>query len=272
MGHKSNTLTIRQNFLETSLISTASLTFFNGLALLKSLSSIFKKFGVIITSETFNITSNKIFINLNLFYKSIKSSSLKKRIKTQTSCKSNKVCIISLNRWFSKFLKTRHNLIKLSLLNLNFLINSKPLLVLFNRTKKFLNTIFSRRFNLYLDFLKLSSLYLSSLISTKQYTLLLGQVFKFVSKKSHTKFIAFLKVLFKLLISESINLKQNGKQIMGVKFIINGKLQGKPRSTSVFLQEGIIPIQTLSKQIHFFQTTVFTLLGTFGLKLWVYKN
>lgn len=271
MGHKSNVLTIRQNFLETNLISTSSSTFFNSLYLLKSLNTIFKKHNVIITSETLNINNNIININLNIFYKSIKSSNLKKRIKSKVNYKSNELCTKNLNTWFNKFLKMRYSLVKLSLTNLNFLINSKPLLVLFNSTKKFLNTIFSRRFNLYLDFLKLSSLYLSNLISTKQYTLLLGQVFKFVSKKSHTKFVSFLKVLFSLLIIESKNFKSRNEQIMGVKFIINGKLQGKARSTSIFLQEGLIPIQSLSKQIHYSQTTVFTLLGTFGLKLWVYK-
>jgi len=271
MGHKSNVLTIRQNFLETNLISTSPATFFNSLSLLKALSTTFKKHGVIITSETFNITNNNIIVSLNLFYKSIKSSNLKKRIKQKTNNKSNMLCTKHLNAWFKRFLKTRHNLIRLSVTNLNFLINSKPLLVLFNSTKKFLSTIFSRRFNLYLDFLKLSSLYLSNLISTKQYTLLIGQVFKYVSKKSHTKFISFLKVLFNILITESNIIKLKSNRIMGVKFIINGKIQGKTRSSSIFLQEGIIPIQSLSKQIHYSQTTVFTLLGTFGLKLWVYK-
>ena len=58
---------------------------------------------------------------------------------------------------------------------------------------------------------------------------------------------------------------------MGIKFTINGKLQGKARATGSFLQEGSIPIQTLSANIEYFQVTTFTLLGTFGLKMWVYR-
>ena len=63
----------------------------------------------------------------------------------------------------------------------------------------------------------------------------------------------------------------SSKSILGIKFTINGKLQGKARATGSFLQEGSIPIQTLSANIEYFQVTTFTLLGTFGLKMWVYR-
>jgi ribosomal protein S3 len=60
--------------------------------------------------------------------------------------------------------------------------------------------------------------------------------------------------------------------ILGLKFVINGKLKGKPRSSVNFIKEGNLPLQTLNKNIDFSRIHSYTLMGVFGLKLWVLKK
>ena len=276
MGQKSNTLTLRKQSIDTNALSLNSVMLLNSLRLLTYLNYIFNKRGVMIMAESLNVVNNQLYIKLDLFYKSFKISSYKNKIKSQLKETTVLNKYLNLLKVFNTFKKSSQTLIKISTKTLNKNINSKLIILLFSKTKKYIGNIFSRRFNLYLDFLKLSNLYILNFISTKQYLILIGQVFKFVPKKSHSKFIAFLKNLFQLFILESksnnkLLSSESSKAILGVKFIISGKLQGKARSTISFIQEGSIPIQTIFTNIEYFQVTTFTLLGTFGLKLWVYK-
>ena len=276
MGQKSNTLTLRKSYIETNVSSITSSLLLNSLRFLTYLNYIFNKRGVSIMAETLNVVNNQLVIRLELFYKSFKVSSYKSKIKHQSQERLTFKKYLKFVKLFSLFKKSSQTLVKVSTKTLNKNINSKLIILLFSRTKKFIGNIFSRRFNLYLDFLKLSNLYMLNFISTKQYLILIAQVFKFVPKKAHSKFIAFLKTLFQFFIIESKKYSKSvstisSKSILGIKFTINGKLQGKARATGSFLQEGSIPIQTLSANIEYFQVTTFTLLGTFGLKMWVYR-
>lgn len=69
-----------------------------------------------------------------------------------------------------------------------------------------------------------------------------------------------------------IKSEQVGSSLSGIKFIIKGKLKGKRRKSNSIVTIGQMPIQSFYKQIEFSKVSAFTVYGTFGLKLWVYRS
>jgi hypothetical protein len=112
--------------------------------------------------------------------------------------------------------------------------------------------------------LKITALFINNYVNLDFFLYLLSQIFRVLAKKNHNKFIVFLKFLFKLILF-------NNKAIKGFKFIINGRISGKPRASSFTIQEGSLPNQSLDKNIHFAKSHVYTILGSFGFKIWVYR-
>ena len=81
--------------------------------------------------------------------------------------------------------------------------------------------------------------------------------------KKHNYFITYLKkVLCHIIDSKIFNLK-------GVKILINGRVNGLPRSRSLSISAGTICNQTFSKHVDFFLCSSHTLNGTLGIKVWV---
>ena len=88
----------------------------------------------------------------------------------------------------------------------------------------------------------------------------------------HTQFFTFLKIVLKTLVIDVIKMDSTLVKFLGIKFLISGKFQGKARATKCLIVEGSVPTQTLSKNICFAKTHTYTLLGAFGLKMWVLKK
>lgn len=84
--------------------------------------------------------------------------------------------------------------------------------------------------------------------------------------KRHNHFLIFLKRILTLFIEAKFS------KIEGVKVVINGRFNGAPRSKSRLILIGNIPIQTIEKNIDYYQTTSFTKNGTFGIKVWINQN
>jgi len=103
---------------------------------------------------------------------------------------------------------------------------------------------------------------------------LLGQIFKVLPKKTHNRFLVFLELVFKFLLIKKLSSKRNifFSTIKGIKFIVNGKIRGKMRSSSKCISVGTIPIQSLNKNIEFSKTHVYTLYGAFGFQIWLYRD
>jgi ribosomal protein S3 len=84
-----------------------------------------------------------------------------------------------------------------------------------------------------------------------------------------------LRSLFKLLTNKNLNVKINNlqiKSILGIKFIIQGRLQGKPRASNNIILIGSVPTQAFQKNIDYSLNHIYTKLGAFGIKLWIHKN
>lgn len=254
MGQKSNTLTLRNYKENLNLLTSNSKEFQNSLEFLNVFKRSLEKKGVILTFWTLNIRQNSIFLTLNTYYKT------QKLLKYKRSW-SNKKIIKNIINIFHKFLPNKLLVLKQNLVNKQ--IDKKLLRNLYLNLKIFKNTMFSRRFNLFIDFLKLTNLFMKKEININTYIYIIGTIFRVLPKKAHGRFFTFVKYLFTLLI------ENKETQICGIKFIINGKLRGKLRASSSKILVGRIKTQTINSNIDFAKAHVYTIYGCFGLKIWV---
>ena len=268
MGQKANKITLQSKVSNLSLLSVNPSAFLNFYNLLRSLERLLFLKGILITSEVLNLSSNGVALKLNLFYKSAKLTQYKKGGLIQQYSPP----VLSLG-WLKALLhryakQYRFNYLLLSIAVSNSKVNTSALSFLYSKLRRFLNTIFTRRFNLFIDFLKLTQLFISGHLSTKQFIIHLGSILKVLSKKSHNRYIFFIKYLFKLLLSPSSQNRLQPK-ILGLKFIMHGRIAGKEKASSRLIQGGAMPSQTIEANISFARAHVYTVYGAIGLQLWV---
>lgn len=235
------------------------------------LKDLFYAKNILVTDTNLSVDCNTLNLSMYLFFRKRKlvkfrSCSLQKKISTHLSTKP----ILILSRHLHK--KFNINLINFKIKVLNRLIIF-PLF--YSSLKKKLNiyqrSLFDRRFSLYIDFLKLNSLYLNSQVNLNTYVFVLGEIFQRLMKKKHGQFLNFIKTLFKFIIYE-YKFKNFYSKILGIKFIISGKIKGKLRARATNIQIGSIPLNTNSRNIEFSQVHVYTTYGVYGIKLWVNKE
>lgn len=58
----------------------------------------------------------------------------------------------------------------------------------------------------------------------------------------------------------------------GIKIRISGRIGGAEIARSEWLQEGRVPLQTIRADIDYGTDTAFTVYGTIGVKVWIYKG
>jgi hypothetical protein len=274
MGQKSNLITIRKTHPTINLESLNSKQFASFLKYFKMFETLARRKGILIFKQIFNISSGTGYFNIAVFFQSTKRSYYKRRgfIK-KVNLEDKSIFFnnnIGLQKLFVSILKNlRCNFLSLSLQNLNRSVNDNFLNFFSGKMKRFSTTIFSRRYNLLIDFLKTTSLLVKHKISSHNYITILSLIFSSLSKKAHSQFLFFLKYVFKLIIDLPKHIKSD---IHGIKLIAKGKLQGKPRASTAIVQEGSIPNQSLSKNIDYSKSHSYTLMGAFGLKLWIYRK
>jgi hypothetical protein len=97
-----------------------------------------------------------------------------------------------------------------------------------------------------------------------------SEILKFLHKNIHSKFISFLKFFFETLVNDLSIYKDISNKINCIKFIINGRLKGKPRSNTLCLVYGSVNTQSIDKNVEYSISKVFTQkFGTLGLKIWI---
>ena len=89
---------------------------------------------------------------------------------------------------------------------------------------------------------------------------------EFNKLKKHNFFLTFLKRALIFFVYSTFS------KIKGIKVLIKGRLNGKPRSSNKLIQVGSISSQSFESNISSTQTTSFSVLGTFGIKIWVCEN
>ena len=272
MGQISNILTLRQQQKSLGLLSAESKSFLYSLNFINTFKRLLNKKGVLLTESSSNSLTNASFLHLKLFFQSTRTKNYKLGFSLLKSKRKTKV---SQNLKIDKLFTNQFKLLKrtvtvLRIKNLNKEIDSKVIKRLYNSFKRFANMLFARRFNLFIDFLKLTSLFIKGKIAADSFLYLLSQIFRLLTKKKHSRFMYFLKYLFTYI--TKTELQSNRNLIQGIKIIINGKILGKPRSSSSCLLVGSVPIQTINANIHFSKIHAYTLYGVFGFKLWVHYS
>jgi small subunit ribosomal protein S3 len=58
----------------------------------------------------------------------------------------------------------------------------------------------------------------------------------------------------------------------GIKVMVSGRLGGAEIARSEWSKEGQVPLQTLAADIDYAQETAYTMAGTIGVKVWIYKG
>lgn len=206
-------------------------------------------------------TDSKINI-LILFFKlssKTKQKTLNKTTKQLISFIITNVLAIGLNMYF------KHQTIEIKTKNLNeqfdtnilkqkeYLLEYKKVIKLF---KKFLKNI------IYKDLIKI----LFITVCEKKSAKLLADTISFYLRK-HKKKHYYLFFLLKKTLNSLINLKFS--TIKGIKITVSGRLNGVPRSKSKTLQIGILPLQSFTSNIDYYNSTSYTSNGTFGVKVWI---
>ena len=270
MGQKANLLTIRDARLQTNLLTGNPKLFIYGLVFLKFLEKLLRKKNVFLIAKELNFESNKCFLNCSIFYRASKLSYYQQRHKLKKFLPLHTNALQALiTKHFSLF---DNNFIQISVVNLNKSLQKESLRLGYLKIRRFVNTLFARRFNFFIDFIKLSCLFTANKIPADFFLFLLGLIFRILPKRKHNIFLIFLNVLFSGFISKGTVSNNQENQILGIKFLINGRLKGKPRANSTTMLVGSVPVQSLQKNIQFAKLHVNTIYGVFGFQLWVYRK
>lgn len=270
MGQKMNLLTLRSS-VQDSLYSRLNFEeFLYSYFFFIFLNTLFQKNKVFLTNHNFFLVENKIFLTCFLFFSSAKLIKFNKLKPTLFRSFSLKLSFI-----FELFRKFKNNLIVYTFVNLNLRFkksNQKRFISFFFMSLKSSGLLlFPRRFNFFLDFIQLSILFLDNKISIKFLVTIIAEIFRILEKKKHSKFFIFITKYLNLLVSNPFKKPYNyNSNLSGIKFVINGKLKGKPRSTSYTFTAGKVPIQSLNSNIDYAKSHAYTIYGVFGIKLWAY--
>ena len=273
MGQKSNLLTLKSFQPNINLLTFNTKVFIHLFTFLQSFERLLYLKGVWITKSTLSNTTNLVTLNLVLFFTSKKIQSLKrKKFKKKIKIFQEKIFffISQKLRFYFKFF--RNNIFYFYIKNLNKKINKKLIIIIYKKIKFFFKSFFMRRLNLYIDFIKIVGLLYQNLIDSKIFLLAIGLIFKNIFKRVHLRFCSFLEDLFNFIIYEVPKKIRKSSNILGIKFSISGRLQGKARATYQCIQKGCVPLQSFSKNIEFSKMHIYTFLGAFGLKIWLYKK
>lgn len=275
MARKANLNTIRGR--------NKSLSFFNcegesskllhGLKILKAFQRVMKIRNVLVMSNSLDFVGNVTYVSLGVFFKASKIIKYRRKLIKKRRPKNRAKKEMKLSTFMKRELYfLQSNFVSFKIVVLNRKVDEMQVTFLTLKLAPFRNALFSRRSTLFLDFIRGTSLFIDSQLSTQSYLEFLGLIFKGLQKKSHSKFILFVKELFTLIILD-LEFKGFDKsaKLKGVKFVLNGKLKGKPRASSLFVSIGSVPESSIAKDVAYSKLSVHTLYGVYGLKMWAHR-
>jgi len=268
MSQKSNLITLRKRSATLNITNEHSKLIIHLINFITIFIKLLKFHGIFVV-KTYLLTQNNICQIKLCIYISAKQIIDYKRfalkdieVLTTGAVYSSQNFLTKIFYKFFKFYKKSLYLFSFNCINSNIDINIVQLfypLVLQQR-----KNLFIRRFNLLIDFLNLTALLCQNLISAELYLQILGQIFKYLTKRQHSIFIGFMQEIFKKLAINS--------SIKGMKLLINGKLKGKSRASSVIVNHGGVANQTIITDIDFAITHIYTRLGAFGMRIWIQRK
>ncbi len=255
------------------LLSQNKFLITNSLLLKTELTNVLARKELLTSSINFALSNNTTIITIYGFtrtnrllkYRRFLKKIKNKNKKTKAQKLKHKKLLPLFSQNFNKFL-TKNNII-LNYINLNKSLNKKLLAKNYIQYKNFNSTLFQRNLNLFLDFIKVITLIEKNKINVSILLTILGQIFMNIAKGKHNKFVLFITTIFANIT------KSKKSKISGAKFIINGRLKGKPRANTTKIYKGSTELNTITANCIYKKIHVYTVYGAFGFKLWInYKK
>jgi len=80
------------------------------------------------------------------------------------------------------------------------------------------------------------------------------------------------RIPFRRVLKQTIERVMYNKEVEGIKISVAGRLDGSEMARFQWMAKGKIPLQNLRANIDFAEATAFTVYGTSGIKVWIYKG
>lgn len=138
---------------------------------------------------------------------------------------------------------------------------------IFKQLKKFVRNSFKEAINiLFVNITKRKSAKLLAEFISDQFKINQLKTDQMAISRKDNYFLGFLKQTIKLLINAEVS------GLTGIKIVIKGRFNRAPRAKSVTIQFGKFSLQSFDSKIDYFQSTAYTINGTFGVKVWMREN
>jgi ribosomal protein S3 len=200
---------------------------------------------------------DKTKIRKNLYFNKLKSN------KTNSLKKFQEI----LTDGLLKYTKNKVN-IYVTLQNLNYskqLSNTqiKNLKIIFKQLKRFVrNSFFKEAVNIF--FISISKRKSAKLLATfisNQFKLNQLRVNQVSIARKDNYFMGFIKQTITLLLKSDVSC------LTGVKIVVKGRFNKAPRARTRHIQCGKFSLQSINSKVSYFQSTAYTVNGTFGVKV-----
>ena len=274
MSQKGNLQSIRPFLRSSSLFNLSGSQNLKSLNFVNFFNSFFNKNFIVPINTTFNFVGNKGELTVILFSRSVKILRFSRRLRSLKKNVEHKAWFLFSTLVLDKLKMLGINLISLKIILINKIFSktkkNRFLQILYLTHRSFRDSVFARRDNLFFDYLKITFLFSKGLVNLEVFLFFLAEIFKFLPKHKHVRFMNLLKKTFAILIDSSLLKKTNS--LGGIRFAVAGKLKGKLRKSKTSIQMGKLPVQSISKNVEFAKTHVFTRYGVFGFKLWTFRK
>lgn len=269
MGQKINANVLRLNLTKTKWKSSyyaktseeCSAYLFNVLEIKKYLNRVFQLHGLMVQHFKITYSTNSLRI-VAPFFLSLKYFKTRTKIKKKLAGQLNFNFTENLLESLTVFTKKKIAIVLvLQCLNSTLRMTNQQLKVLRKNATKL------RRYAKTLPFKETLNVVISTLKKKNSSKMLADFLaFQIKSVVKQYFFISFLKQLIILLENSGLFSSK------GIKIIIKGRIDGRPRTRTNSILVGHLPIQTLKSNINYSNTTSFTRYGTFGIKIWIHEN
>ncbi len=268
MGQKANPKSVRLSHYPEVFSSELGNRESSYLAYVKSyIVQFFRQKGIYISKMSVIGDSTVLYLNLDVFFSKrnrTKTKKLRRVFKAQRGLKLQGATSRGFNQFcqtLQQILKIRKVILKLRKLDCEMEVNQ--LVTYWSQIKKALTF---KRTPFAADLVQTSILLLNNQATAHLFSTFLVLMFSRLTKRQHSRFFVFLKKFFKGILTHSQIF--NGS-ILGIRLLISGKLSGKTRAQSFAVNVGQVPTQTLDCKIDYSFVPAFTMMGTFGFKLWI---
>ena len=171
-----------------------------------------------------------------------------------------------------RYTKNKVN-VYVTLQNLNYckqLSNTqiKNLKIIFKHLRKFVrNSFFKEAINiLFVSISKRKSAKLLATFISDQFKLNQLRLNQVSISRKDNYFMGFIKQAIILLLNSDVSC------LIGIKIVIKGRFNKAPRAKNRLIQCGKFSLQSINSKINYYQSTAYTVNGTFGVKVWLSEN